>query len=262
MKKMILATTIATAMAAVVASGFATAQEAKPANAPAAKPDHEVSFNVGLVSDYRFRGISQTRLNPALQGGADYVHNPSGFYVGTWLSTIKWIKDIPGGGNANVEWDIYAGKRGALTDAISYDVGALGYIYPSNKLKNVAGFVDADTFELYGQLGYGPGYLKYSHSVSNLFGFVNSKNSGYLDLGANFDVGDGYTLGLHVGHQTVKNNTAYNYTDYKVGVTKEFYGINFGLAVIGTDTSSKYYVTPSGKFTGRTNLVLSVVKTF
>lgn len=265
MKKLILATVIATAFA----GNFAYAQEAKveataapvPAAAPEAKPDHEVSYNIGLVSDYRFRGISQSRLDPALQGGADYVHNPSGFYVGTWLSTIKWIKDVPGG-NADVEWDIYAGKRGAITETVSYDVGGLGYIYPSNNLNNVAGFKNANTFELYGQVGFGPAYVKYSHSLTNLFGFVDSKNSGYLDIGANIEIADGYTLNLHAGHQTVKNNTAYNYTDYKVGVTKEFFGINFSLAAIGTDTSSKYYVTPSGKFTGKTNLVLSAVKTF
>ena len=60
-----------------------------------------LSFNIGVFTDYRYRGISQTRLQPALQLGADYAF-ASGFYVGTWMSTIKWIEDagkaeLPGG---------------------------------------------------------------------------------------------------------------------------------------------------------------------
>ena len=139
-----------------------------------------------MTSDYRYRGISQTRLDPALQGGADYANNPTGLYAGTWLSTIKWIKDA--GGDGNVEWDIYGGKRGNITADITYDVGGLYYFYPSNGLHP-----NANTFELYGQLGYGPAYIKYSHSLTNLFGTADSKGSGYLDVGANVDVGSGFT---------------------------------------------------------------------
>ncbi len=224
------------------------------------KPDNEVSFNLGLASEYRYRAISQSRLQPALQGGADYVHNPSGFYAGTWLSTIKWTKDAGGGGD--IEWDLYAGKKGELAKDLSYDVGVLSYVYPSNGLDKVSGFVNANTTEVYGQLGYGVAYVKYSHAVTNLFGFVDSKNSGYLDLGANLDLGEGYTLALHAGRQTVKNTSSANYNDWKVGISKEFAGINFSLMALGTNANDKVYVTPAGKFTGKTTLVLTAVKTF
>lgn len=230
------------------------------AHADAAKPDNEVSFNIAGVSDYRYRGISQTRLQPALQGGADYVNNPSGFYAGAWLSSIKWTKDA--GGSGDVEVDLYAGKRGEVAPGVSYDVGVLAYVYPSNGLDKVAGFADANTNEVYGQLAYGPAYIKYSHSVSNLFGFVDSKSSGYLDVGANVEVAPGYTLGLHIGRQTIKNNSAYAYTDWKVGITKEFVGVNFSLAAVGTNAGKALYVTPAGKFTGKSGVVLSAVKTF
>ena len=73
--------------------------------APAADP---LSFNIGAVSDYRYRGISQTRLKPALQGGIDYAA-ANGFYVGTWASTIKWIKDA--GGDARSSWTCTAATR-------------------------------------------------------------------------------------------------------------------------------------------------------
>ncbi|MFA9275107.1 MAG: TorF family putative porin [Candidatus Aquirickettsiella gammari] len=245
---------------ALISSCFANGVLVSTASAQEAKPEHEVSFNLGAVSDYRYRGISQTRLQPALQGGADYVNNSNGFYAGTWLSTIKWTKDA--GGDGNLEMDIYAGKRGEITKDVNYDFGVLSYVYPSNGLKNIAGFADANTTEIYGQISSGPVYAKYSHSLTNLFGFVDSKNSGYLDLGANLEMSEGYTLNLHYGRQTVKNNTSYSYNDWKLGVTKELVGVNFSLAVIGTSAGDKLYVTPAGKFTGKTSLVLSAVKAF
>ncbi|HYD95136.1 MAG TPA: TorF family putative porin [Noviherbaspirillum sp.] len=242
MKKIILAA----AVAAAFAGGLARAQDKKP--------DHEVSFNASVVTDYRYRGISQTRLKPALQGGADYVNNPTGFYLGTWLSTIRWIKDVPGG-DAGIEWDIYGGKRGEIVEGVSYDIGVLRYQYPSNNLAP-----SANTTEIYGQLGYGPAYLKYSHSLTNLFGFVDSKRSGYLDIGANIEVGEGLVLNLHAGHQKVRNNSPFSYTDWKVGLTKDFGIASGSLALIGTDTDN--YVGPNGKNLGKNSLVLSVSKTF
>ncbi len=219
----------------------------------AAKPADEVTFNAAVTTDYRYRGVSQSRLDPALQGGADYVNNVNGLYVGTWLSTIKWTKDA--GGDGHVEWDIYGGKRGEIAPGITYDVGGLYYFYPSNGLPT-----SANTFELYGQVGYGPGYVKYSHSTTNLFGTPDSKNSGYLDVGANVDIAKGLVLNLHAGHQRVNNNGAFSYTDYKVGVTKDFGICSVALAVIKADTGA--YVSPAGKNLGKAAAVLTVSKTF
>lgn len=243
MKKTILATAI---IAAFVGS-YAHAEEKKP--------DHDISFNASITSDYRYRGYSQSRREPALQGGADYVHNPSGFYIGTWASTIKWTKDAGGGGS--IEWDIYGGKRGEVVKDVSYDVGVLNYIYPSNGLNP-----SANTTEIYGQLGYGPAYVKYSHSVTDLFGFVDSKNSGYLDIGANVDIATGLVLNLHAGHQKVKSNSAFNYTDWKVGVTKDFGIVSGSLALIGTNSEAYVGPAPDRKNLSKNALVLSVSKTF
>jgi uncharacterized protein (TIGR02001 family) len=226
--------------------GIAGAQEQ-------AKPDNEVTYNAAVTTDYRYRGLSQTRLDPALQGGADFVNNPTGLYVGTWLSTIKWTKDL--GGNGNVEWDIYGGKRGNITDAVTYDVGGLYYFYPDNSLHP-----NANTFELYGQLGFGPAYVKYSHSLTNLFGTADSKGSGYLDVGANVDVGSGFTLNLHAGRQNVRHNGMYSYTDYKIGVTKDFGVATVALAYIKADTTA--YLSPSAQNLGKSGAVLTVSKTF
>src|SRR5574340_378674 len=67
---------------------------------------HKLSANVGMTSDYIFRGISQTGGDPAVQGGLDYTHS-SGFYLGTWGSNVGWIEDYQGYGSGNVEIDLY-----------------------------------------------------------------------------------------------------------------------------------------------------------
>ncbi|KFI07289.1 TorF family putative porin [Massilia sp. BSC265] len=227
----------------------ALAQEAAQAQAT----EHQISYNAAITSDYRYRGLSQTRLDPALQGGVDYVHGPTGLYVGTWLSTIKWTKDL--GGDGNIEWDLYAGKRGNLGETLTYDVGGLYYWYPDNSLNP-----RANTFEVYGRLGFGPAYVKYSHSTTNLFGTANSKRSGYLDVGADLDVGNGFILNLHAGRQEVNNNSAFSYNDYKVGVSKDLGVATLSLAWIKANTDA--YLSPQGKNLGKSGAVLTLSKTF
>lgn len=242
--------TLIAALTLAFASFGAQAQDAAPA--PEAVPDNQISFNAAVVSDYRYRGISQTRLKPAVQGGADYVNNPTGFYVGTWLTNIKWVKD--GGGDGSVEWDIYAGKRGEITKDVTYDVGGLYYFYPSNELNP-----SANTFEVYAQIASGPLSLKYSQSTTNLFGFADSKNSSYIDAQINKDMYDGYILNVHVGRQNVKNNSGASYTDYKLGVTKDFGVVTVALAAISANTNA--YVG-KGKNLAKTGAVLTISKTF
>lgn len=251
MKKMILAS----AVIAAFTGSLAHAQEA-------AAPEHQFTFNVGATSDYRFRGISQSRLGPAAFAGADYTHTPTGFYAGTWASTIKWIKDL-GSTAGSYEIDFYGGKRGEV-GAIAYDAGLITYQYPGNKLGNVFGFADANTTEAYVQLGYGPAYIKYNHALTNFVGNVNSKGSNYIDIGANIDVKDGYVLNLHYGKQDVANNTSYDYSDWKVGVTKDFGVVVAALSAVGTnalnDASTGY--NWGGKYVGKTGAVLTLTKNF
>ena len=246
MKKIFSA--VATVVAVSALPQLAHAEDANP-----------LSFNITLTSDYRYRGISQTRLKPAIQAGVDYAL-PAGFYIGAWASNIKWIKDA--GGDASVEIDVYGGYKGEIAKDLTYDVGVLTYIYPSNKLNP-----SADTTELYGAVTYGPATLKYSHSVTRLFGFLSSRNSGYLDLTATFEVGDGIQLIPHVGYQKVRNNSDASYTDYSFTVGKDFSGFFLSAAVVGTSTKSPaglpaYYYAPDDKNLGKTGLVVAVKKTF
>jgi uncharacterized protein (TIGR02001 family) len=221
-----------------------------PATARAAETS--LAFNVGAVSDYRYRGISQTRLKPALQGGVDLTL-PQGIYLGAWASTIKWIDDA--GGNADIEIDLYGGWKGEVAQGLTLDVGALTYQYPGNDLHP-----SANTTELYAAVSYAMFTLKYSHSLTNLFGFADSKGSGYLDLSASFDLGNGLILAPHVGHQTVRHISEASYTDYSVSISKDFNGLVPSLAVVDTDTD--VYVGPNDKNLGRAGVVLGVKYNF
>jgi uncharacterized protein (TIGR02001 family) len=255
------------------------ASSAAFAQAKAPEPDYTLSYNIGATTDYRYRGISQSRLKPALQGGADFAHK-NGFYAGVWGSTIQWIKDAGAPtlanvntGSASVEVDLYGGYKGKAA-GLDYDVGALQYFYPGNKYSNIPGAANANTLELYGAVTFGPVTAKYSHSLSNLFGFKNatnnSKGSGYLDLSASFDLGNGWSVVPHVGHQTVRRFGDYSYTDYSATVNKDIDGLVLSAAVVGTDAkknvagnlNSLAYASPAGKNLGRTGLVLSIKKNF
>ncbi len=244
-------------LACLMAASMASAQTAAPAAPAAPEPDYSLSYNVGAVTDYRYRGISQSRLGAAAQAGVDFAAK-NGIYLGAWTSTIQWIKDA--GGNANLELDLYGGYKGEIAKDISYDVGVLAYQYPSNHLA-----VSANTTELYGALTYGVVTAKYSHSVTNLFGFASSKNSGYLDLSASFDAGSGFTLVPHLGHQKVagSGNDVYSYTDYSLAATKDYgNGLALSATVLGTDAKEALYVTPAGKFTGKTGVQLGLKYSF
>ncbi|MEZ0307341.1 MAG: TorF family putative porin [Ramlibacter sp.] len=245
-------TTQTMVLAALALSGAAFAQTPAPAAAP--EPDYTFAFNVGAVTEYRYRGISQSGMKPALQGGIDFTHK-SGFYLGTWGSTIKWIKDA--GGDAPIEIDIYGGYKGTAGD-FSYDVGVLSYQYPGHDLA-----VSPTTTEIYGAGTFGPVTIKYSHSLSNLFGFSNSKNSYYLEGAATFDLGNGWSLVPHIGYQKVKNNDPFTYTDYSLTLGKDFgNGFSGSAMIVGTDADDTLYVRPDGKFTGKTMLVVGVKYSF
>jgi uncharacterized protein (TIGR02001 family) len=236
----ILRISLVAAAVAVAASTLAT-----PALA-----NNSLAFNVGAVTDYRYRGISQSRLKPALQGGLDYT--AGSFYVGAWGSTIQWIKD--GGGKADVEIDLYGGYKFELAKGTLLDLGVLTYQYPSNGLKP-----SANTTEVYGALTFGPVTAKYSQSTSNLFGFAGSKGSGYLDITGTFEVA-GITVTPHIGRQTVKKNSAYTYTDYSITLSKEMAGVVWSAALI--DTNTKAYTGPGGKDLGKASVVLGAKYNF
>jgi uncharacterized protein (TIGR02001 family) len=255
MKKII----IASAIAGIFAGQAAYAADAAPAS------DHSVSFNVGVTNDYRFRGISQTRMKPAISAGADYTNNPTGLYVGAWGSNVEWLKDNSTDASGSTEIDLYGGKRGEI-NGVSYDVGLIRYYFPSNKF-HLAALPSANTTEAYGQLGYGPVYIKYSQALTNFLGWAdNTDGSNYIDVGANQEIKDGYILNLHYGKQVVKNFSSADYSDWKVGVTKDFGLAVVAVSVVGTNALDQAggvgYNFGGRGYLGGTAGVVTVTKTF
>ncbi len=244
--------------------------------AAAPKSDWSLTGNVGLFSDYRFRGFTQTGYKPALQGGFDVAHS-SGFYAGNWNSNVE--QGLYNG--ASLEMDFYAGYKRTFGD-FGLDVGALYYYYPNS---GAQGTTRIDNAELYIGGTWKMLSAKYYHAVTKYFALgeppsnasVNTRGSGYLDVSAAFDLGDGWGVQAHYGHQRVRNGRAlFNATggpiftdagsvdDYKLGVSKDFSGWVVGAAVVGTSKKDFFRTAESG-FTeagGKTSAVVSLSKSF
>jgi uncharacterized protein (TIGR02001 family) len=212
---------------------LATSSAAFAQTAPAA-PESTLGYNVGVFSEYRYRGLAQTKGDVALQGGVDYAH-ASGLYVGAWGSTIKWIKDAGSDAKGPVELDLYGGYKFEAA-GLAYDVGYLRYEYLNNTYTKTGG-ANANTDEVYGAVTAGPATLKYSYAFSDLFGFTNSKGSTYWDLSATFDLGNGYSFVPHAGHQKVVNN-ATSYTDIALTLNKDL-GDGLAASVSAISTNGK-----------------------
>ncbi len=286
MRRTILALSVAAAFAV---PGIAAAQQA-------AQSPHTLTGNVGLVSDYRFRGIAQTFLKPALQGGVDYSHS-SGIYLGNWNSNVNEGAGFPAG---NLEMDFYGGWKKSWGD-FGIDLGAIYYYYPGSDANLTAGtaFVNprnaalihtgtVDNKELYIGASWKFLSLKYYHSVDDYFSLPGTKNSNYIDLSASYDLGNGWGINGHVGRLKLKgwhvgtDATNGDYTDWKVGVTKDVSGWVFGVAYVDTNAKGScsaanpgFYCFPnqvpnagigsgtaSFKDAGKGTLVLSVNKSF
>ncbi len=263
--------------AALATPGFVLAADAAP------KSPHTFTGNVGLFSQYIFRGLTQTNQKPAIQGGFDYSHE-AGFYAGIWASNISWISDgYAPGSSYSGEFDTYLGWKFALPSDFGIDVGFLRYNYPGKApLGGFAPGTDkADTNELYVAGSWKWLSLKYSYSLGDTFGLKDARGSSYLDLTAAIPLADsGFTLTAHVGRQKYDGNNApawagtlctqscLDYTDYKIGLNKEWLGLNFGAMWTKADTKG---LTPTralvynniyGKNIGDSTLTVSVQKSF
>lgn len=164
----------------------------------------EISANTSLVSEYVFRGITQSDETIAIQGGFD-VNHESGLYAGLWASSV----DFNDGDEASVEVDFYAGYGGAIEN-VSYDVGGIYYAYPG-----ADNSLDYDFWEIYGSVGYDFDVAAVSVGVNyspDYFG--GSGDALYSHLGV--DVPLPYDLGLSagVGYQTIDDNDAFGVPDY------------------------------------------------
>ena len=273
-----LHTLSASALATAVLAASCLSSTVSAQTAPAAATPGPFTANVTLVNDYRYRGISQSNFQPAIQGGFDYAHS-SGFYVGNWNSSISWISDaastVGNSASAPIEMDFYAGFKHEWSKGFAADVGVLQYYYPTSNLSAFA--TNPNTTELYVAQNFTlnafTGYLKFSYAVTPLFGTLNSTGSNYTDLTVNYDTGVwGLSLNGHVGYQAVagrvadgsmSNASLFSYTDWKLGVTKDFgSGFAGAVAYIGTNAKNGAYMNPNAQNLGKAGFLISLTKTF
>ena len=195
----------------------------------------QVTGNLGLTSDYRFRGISQSQNAPAVQGGVDYSHS-SGFYVGNWNSSVSSQLYTQGSG---VESDLYAGWKKDIYKGLTLDVGSYNYFYPRAKVAGTGS--NFDTYEGFVGLGYGPVAVKYNRTLGNgYFGTANAQGTQYYQADVAYPL---TVIGLskasflaHAGHTNVANSTTLDYSDYNVGL---------GYDLEGWNLAAKYYTNTS-----------------
>ena len=238
------------------------------AQTAAAAPESPWSFsaNLGLFSDYRFRGISQTDKKPALQGGFDVSHS-SGLYIGNWDSNV----DSAMYNGANLEMDFYGGWKKSFDNGFGIDLGAIYYYYPGS---GVNGSTKIYNTELYIGGSYGPVTLKYNYAVSDFFSAPDSKGSSYLDLGFAYDFGNKWGVVAHYGYQYLKGDARAaeiggtfpgpdNISDWKLGATYTVDGWVIALAYIDTNRNYSFGTASltNKNISGATG-VLSVSKTF
>lgn len=220
---------------AVVLPAMAATAYGEEAPAAAAASPYTLTANVYGVTDYYFRGITQTWHKPAIQGGADFVHS-SGWYAGVWGSNVS-ANQYPGG---SLEFDYYGGYNGKFNDDWGWTVGGHGYVYPgadfNKNFKATAATPGAsfNTFEWNAGLSYKWLSVKYSRVTTDWFGVntnsgydSNSKGSNYLEFNAAYEFIPSWTANLHAAHTNVNTTLggkSLDYNDYLIGVTKSFAG--------------------------------------
>ncbi len=279
MRKSLITTAV---LGTLAVPAFVFAADAAPAS------DLTVSYNVGLYSQYIFRGLTQTDRKPALQGGVDLTHS-SGFYLGAWGSNIDWLRSsygTTGGVNdtyytkgGNLEVDLYGGFRTELgKSGVGIDVGVLQYWYPGTLR---SGWAKANTTELYGALSYGWLQAKLSGVVSEAaWGWGKSSTAAqedargtyYAELNATIPVGElvggdvlkGVTVLAHYARQDFQGNLnePASYNDWKLGLQKSFEsGVNVGAYYTDTNADRASW-TYAGKNIGDATGTAYIQKTF
>jgi uncharacterized protein (TIGR02001 family) len=175
----------------------------------------ELTANVGVTSNYVFRGVTQTDDDPAVQGGIDYIHE-SGVYAGAWASNVDFANDT------GFETDLYVGYNFKLNENVLFDVGYITYIYHS-----IAGDPDAD--EIY----FGAAFKDVSVTY-----YSGDRDSGadysYIDLKYTMALPSDFNLHLHYGRQDDDAPNS-DYEDAAIGVSKNIEGFDVGITVTTID---------------------------
>ncbi len=246
-------TLLAIALASSLSSFGAVAADKAP------EPSYTLSGNIGLVSDYRFRGISQTNKKPAVQGGLDLAL-ANGLSFGTWTSNVSTWANTGG----QQELDLYGGYSREIA-GVTLSLGGIQYWYPRNTPA-----VSQNTFEYYVGVAYGPFAYKLNKANGNWFGEPASGAS-YHDFSVAYAVTEKIGVKLHVGRQTLNEDDSTR----NIGFTDASLGLSYDLgnSLVAGVTASRvklkdktdgegFFTSTSGKKLYGSALVASITKTF
>jgi uncharacterized protein (TIGR02001 family) len=217
-----------------------------------AHADPMISSNVGLATDYTFRGLSQTDESPAISGGFDYTNDI--WYGGVWASNI----DFAGG---SIETDLYAGLKPKLIDGVNTDFGVIGYFYPD---ASDAG-AELDYGEVYAKVDFVPvDGLRVGGAV-----FVSPEFTGetgtsvYAEVAASYAFDSAFSVSAAFGQQSAEDadfdpapgaaNVEDTYTTWNVGLTVApqdglFQGFAIDARYVDTDLDGDLTPAADGRF--------------
>ncbi len=185
----------------------------------------EVSGAVTVTNDYRFRGVSQTAADPALQANIDWNHE-SGFFVGAWGSNVDF--DEPGYNGPDVEIDLYAGYYGEINDDTSYDLTLYRYNYPGDS--------ELDYLEVSAGIDFNG--FRAAYWFTNDYG-GSDQDLHYTEINYGWEFVENWSLDLHYGYNfgdAIDDGEGFDsYSDYSIGVSTEVAGFGMSIAYLDTD---------------------------
>lgn len=196
----------------------------------------EVSGNVALTSDYRFRGISQSDGAPSIQGGFDVAFD-SGVYIGTWGASVDFDTNSEIGLNGGIELDYYIGYGSDIGDSgVSFDIGYIYYDYPGDE-DDADGAVLGDYQEVYGSLSFSDFTVGVSYSDE----YWGETGEIYYFYGSySIALPNDFSLDLLVGrvdYDEIGYTLTDSHTHWVVGISKSFADLDFSLAYEDTNLS-------------------------
>lgn len=205
---------------------------ALPLAAVSAAQAAEVSANVALTTDYKFRGISQSNEEAAIQGGFDFSFE-NGVYVGTWGSVVDFdVSSADGGLNGSLELDYYIGYAGDISEDVSFDVGYLYYDYPGDD------GLEGDYQELYGSLSFADLTVGLAYSDDY---YAETEKFFYYYVDYELSLGSDISLSFHAGYNDLDEDGGFlatdedSYVDYSISLGKAVAGVDLSLAYVGTN---------------------------
>lgn len=186
------------------------------------------SAHAALVSDYVFRGFTQTDTDPAIQGSLDLNHN-NGFYSGIWGSNVEQGPEAPVNfDGASTELDVYLGWKGRINSkGLELTARAMRYIYPGTHDRTN----NSNEMSLYLGYDFGSVAVRGGINYSNDF-ILRVGESWYWDVGVELPVGS-TNINLHTGRSDYSIRSGY--TDYSAGISGEIAGLSLALTYTGTN---------------------------